>query len=54
MIPNRNDLTEDRLQMRILSHVRSSEIPMEKVKKDAVFIQARFRKDRLHVQLRTS
>ena len=47
MIPNRNDLTKDRLQMRIMNHVRSSEIPMEKVKKDAVFIQARFCKDRL-------
>ena len=47
MISNRNDLSEDRLQIRILAHVRSSEKPMEKVKKDAVFIQTRFRKDRL-------
>ena len=47
MIPNRNDLSADRLQMRILALVRSSQKPMEKVKKDAVFIQARFRKYRL-------
>ncbi|CAN0430492.1 unnamed protein product, partial [Ascophyllum nodosum] len=31
MIPNRNDLSADRLQMRILALVRSSQKPMEKV-----------------------
>ena len=42
-IPNRNDLTEERLGMKILKQLRSPDsAQMEKIKKDAVFMQARF------------
>ena len=44
MIPNRNDLTEESLGMRILQRLRRSPYSarVEKVKTDAVFTQARF------------
>ena len=44
MIPNRNDLTEERLAMQILKQLRRAPISVrvKKVKRNAVFMQVRF------------